>query len=211
MKRLAIIASGELGMQIAHLASLGSDYTVVGFFDDTEPTGAVKNGYTILGPSEAIENAYANGDFDHLIIGIGYKHLTRRKELFEKYKDKIPYANIIHPTCYIDPTARLGEGIVMYPGCIIDKEVALSDNVLLNLGICVAHNTSIGPHSFLAPRVQIAGASSIGECAYLGIGTTVIDNLVICDNVHTGAATVIVKSINNPGLYIGSPAKFHRA
>lgn len=210
MKRLAIIASGELGMQVAHWASAERAYEVVGFFDDVEPLGTPKNGYKILGTSDDIDHLFRQGAFDCLMIGIGYKHLARRKELFEKYKGRIPFANIIHSTCYVDPTAQLGEGILMYPGCIIDKKVFISDNVLLNIGVTVCHDSHIGAHSFLSPDVSIAGFVHIGECANLGIRTTVIDNLNICDNVQTGGGALVVAHIEQPGLYIGSPVKLYK-
>lgn len=210
MKRLAIIASGELGMQIAHWATIEGAYEVAGFFDDVEPAGTEKCGYKILGTSEDIDHIFNQGLFDCLMIGIGYKHLARRKELFERFKGRIPFANIIHSTCYVDATAQLGQGILMYPGCIIDKKVFISDNVLLNIGATVCHDSHIGAHSFLSPGVSIAGFVHIGECANLGIRTTVIDNLNICDNVQTGGSALIVAHIEQPGLYIGSPAKLYK-
>lgn len=210
MKRLAIIASGELGMQVAHWATLDGAYEVVGFFDDIEAIGTIKGGYKILGKSDDIDQVFQQGVFDYLMIGIGYKHLQRRKELFERYKGRIPFANIIHSSSYIDPTATLGEGILIYPGCIIDKKVFISDNVLLNIGVTVCHDSIVGAHSFLSPGVCLAGFTRLGQCANLGIRTTVIDNLTICDNVQTGGGALIVAHIDQPGLYIGSPAKFHR-
>lgn len=210
MKRLAIIASGELGMQVAHWATVEGSYEIAGFFDDTEPAGTEKNGYRILGSSDNIDAQYTQGGFDCLMLGIGYRYLQRRKELFERYKGRIPFANIIHSSSYVDPTAQLGEGILIYPGCIIDKKVFISDNVLLNIGVTICHDSRMGAHSFISPCVSIAGFVSIGECANLGIRTTVIDNLSICDNVQTGGGALVVAPIEAPGLYIGSPAKLYK-
>ncbi|MBS1625088.1 MAG: acetyltransferase [Bacteroidetes bacterium] len=210
MKRLAIIASGELGMQVAHWAAMDGGYIIAGFFDDVELAGTDKNGYKILGGTDDIDQSFGRGDFDCLMIGIGYKHLDRRRELFSRFKGRIPFANIIHSTCYIDATAQLGEGILIYPGCIIDKKVFISDNVLLNIGVTICHDSYIGAHSFLSPGVTIAGFVRIGECANLGIRTTIIDNLNICDNVQTGGGALIVSNLEQPGLYIGSPVKLYK-
>ena len=49
--------------------------------------------------------AFRNGNFDKLTIGIGYKHREARKEFFEKFKGSIPFGNVIHPSVYMDDTA----------------------------------------------------------------------------------------------------------
>ena len=73
MKKLAIIGSGDLGIQIAHYASSNMGYKVVGFFDDYAKKGSVVNGISVLGKLSEIKTIYSNSVFDEIVIGIGYK------------------------------------------------------------------------------------------------------------------------------------------
>jgi sugar O-acyltransferase (sialic acid O-acetyltransferase NeuD family) len=208
-KTLAIIGSGHLGQQIAHYAIADNQYEKVVFFDDfsNEP---YSNGIKILGNSDAIEMEFENQSFDEILIGIGYKHLKVRKQLFERFIEKIPFGKIIHSTSWVDKTALIKEGCVIYPCCCIDAQVVVGQNTLLNISCSVAHDTQIGKHSFLSPRVALAGFVAINEMCILGINATVIDNITIVSNTQIGGGAVVIKDIEDSGLYVGNPTRFIR-
>jgi sugar O-acyltransferase (sialic acid O-acetyltransferase NeuD family) len=210
MKKLAIIGSGDLGAQIAHHAVNNKTYQVVGFFDDYAEKGSTKHGYPVLGVLDDVEASFLAGNFDCLMIGIGYKHLVKKGEIYNRFKDIIPFGSVIDSSCVVDPTAQIGEGSILYPGCIIDKHARILPNSLLNLGCIISHDSEIGSHSFLSPACKIAGFVKVGSCVNLGIGTIVIDNLHIADYVRTGGGAVVTKNLDQPGLYVGVPAVFKK-
>jgi sugar O-acyltransferase (sialic acid O-acetyltransferase NeuD family) len=207
MKKLAIIGSGDLGQQIAHHALIDRHYKPIGFFDDWAKKGDIKHSLPVLGKTENVHHAFEEGLFDVLMIGIGYKHIQKRKELFELFKGKIPFANIIHSSCYVDESVEYGEGNFIYPGCVLDMKVKLRDNIILNVGCTIAHDTAIDKHCIFAPAVKVAGFVEIGECVNLGIGTVVIDNLKISPYIKSGAGAIVTKNLDIAGLYVGVPAK----
>ncbi len=207
MKKLAIIGSGDLGYHIAYHAQTAGLYEVVGFFNDYKSIGEDAHGHEILGGKDDIQNTFDQGGFDVLMVGIGYKHFAFRKSIFEQFKGKIPFAKVIHPSAYIDPSASIGEGAFIYPNCTLDMNVKLGDNVLLNTSVTIAHDSTVGDHSFLSPGVCLAGFVSVGKGCNIGINTTVIDNISIAEGTQTGGGTVIIKNIEQPGLYVGNPAR----
>ncbi|MFC3160367.1 sugar O-acyltransferase, sialic acid O-acetyltransferase NeuD family [Chryseobacterium arachidis] len=206
MKTLAIIGSGELGMQIANFAVQDNHYQKVVFFDDFEHN-TEKNGYQVLGATDKINQAFEEKKFDELMIGIGYNHLEKRKEIYLQFKNDIPFGNMIHSTTIKDITSKIMPGTVIYPGTILDKNVVISENCLLNLGCVIAHDSTIGDHSFLAPAVKIAGFVTVGEKCFLGINSTIIDNKKITNDVKLGGGSTVTKDIDEPGTYVGSPAR----
>ena len=210
MQRLAIIGAGDLGAQIAHHANSSELYKPVGFFDDSLPVDTIKHGFPILGRTDTVKKLFEEDLFDVLMIGLGYKHFQLREQLYNNFIDSIPFATIIHRSCYVDETCKIGEGTIVYPGCILDTNVVIEQNVLLNIGCNVAHDTVIGKHSFLSPAVKIAGFVKIGEKVSLGINTTVIDNITISNNIRTGGGAVVTKNLEQPGLYVGLPAQFKK-
>ena len=210
MKTLAIIGSGHLGQQLAHYAIADGHYAKVVFFDDVS-TEKYSNGFEILGTSETIESHFKEKCFDEILIGIGYKHLAVRKNLFEKFSGKIPFGKIVHSSVWMDPTAEIKSGSVIYPGCIIDAHSVVSENTILNIGCAIAHDTTIGKHCFLSPRVAIAGFVNIGETCILGINCTIIDNISMVAGTQIGGGAVVIKNIEERGLYVGNPLRFIRS
>jgi len=208
-KILAIIGAGDLGRQIAYHAINDNHFNTIVFFDDFNQNKLV-DGCKILGKTENILDFYKKGFFTHLIIGVGYKHMKERSNLFEKFKDEMPFANIIHSSCIIDSSVKLGKGIIIYPGSVIDANVVLGDNILINIGCVIAHDTSIESNCFLSPSVNLAGFVNVGQKSILGINCTVIDNINIHSNTQIGAGSVVIKNINKNGLYVGSPVRFVR-
>ncbi|SKB51024.1 acetyltransferase [Maribacter arcticus] len=210
MKTLGIIGAGQLGQQIAHFAISDNHYGTIVFFDDFTNENII-NGFTVLGKTKDVENEYKRNNFDELIIAIGYKHMSVRKNFFERFKNIIPFGKIIHSTTFIDSTSQIGKGVIIYPGCIIDANVMVEDNILVNIGVVISHDSIVGAHSFLSPRVAIAGFSTIGQCCILGINSTIIDNIEIKENIKLGAGAVVIKNLNESGLYVGNPVRFIRA
>ncbi|MBE6578286.1 MAG: hypothetical protein E7651_00590 [Ruminococcaceae bacterium] len=52
-----------------------------------------------------------------------------------------------------------------------------------------------------------SGTVSIGENTWIGAGATVVNNVDICPDCLIGAGAVVVKTIREPGKYIGVPAR----
>lgn len=210
MKKVAIIGAGDLGRQLSILAPQTGNYVPVGFYDDFAQAGQKRHALPVLGTLSQISADFAAHTFDALIMGIGYAHFEFRKNTFESLSKKIPFATLIHPSCVIDSSAKIGEGAVLYGGCIVSMGAEIKENALLYDGCVVAHDSVVGKHSILSPRVTLSGFSCIGECVNLGTGTILVDRIQITDHARTGAGAVVVKSINLPGLYLGCPAKLHQ-
>jgi sugar O-acyltransferase (sialic acid O-acetyltransferase NeuD family) len=210
MKRLAIIGSGDLGQLIAHHASNDKQYEVMGFFDDYRQKGDKTGNVHVLGKIADVINCFEKKMFDEIMIGIGYKHISFRKKVFEELKGHVPYGRVIHSSSYVDSSCSIGEGVFILPGCVLDLNVHLKENVLLNTACVIAHDSKVEAHTFLSPAVKVAGFVKIGECCNIGINTTIIDNISIASGVQTGGGTVVKENLESPGLYVGNPSRFIR-
>lgn len=208
MKKIAIIGAGELGIQLGILILENTEFEIAGFIDDFHEIGKIVfENYKVIAKISEIESLYEESVFDGLIIGIGYNHMNVRKLLFEKYSNKIPFETIIHKSSIISPRAKIGKGVVLYAGCIIDKNVVIENNVLINLKTVISHDSRIGSHSYLAPGVTISGFVNIGECNFIGTSAVIKDNLTICSENIIGIGSLIVKNIEQKGVYFGNPVK----
>jgi sugar O-acyltransferase (sialic acid O-acetyltransferase NeuD family) len=207
MIKLAIIGSGDLAQLIIHYATLDGQFDIIGIFDDFTDVGQEISKVKVIGTVKDIIPFYEKGVFEQLIVAVGYSRLEYRASIFNRFSSKIKFANIIHSSCIIDPSAKIGQGVFLLPCCILDKGVVIEDNVLLNIGCTIAHNSTIKAHSFLGPCVNVAGFSTIGAGCNIGINTTIIDNINIISGGKTGAGAVVIDNITKKGLYVGVPAK----
>jgi sugar O-acyltransferase (sialic acid O-acetyltransferase NeuD family) len=205
-KRIAFIGSGEMARHLAHYVVEDKQYEVAGFFDDFVEVGTIINGYPIIGKLDNIEIEYKNKRFDGLISAIGYTRMQYRKEVFERFEKNVPFTTFIHSSCFVDPTAQIGQGVVVFPNSLLYFNAKIEDNVFIQVGSYVT-DSIVKKHTLVSATVSIAGRSVIGECCNLGISTTIIDSITLCNNVFTGAGTVVIKNITEPGTYVGVPAR----
>jgi len=207
MKRVAIIGSGDLARLVVHNINIIGNQNVIGIYDDFVDIGTNISGLLVIGRLDEVLEDYQNNKFDFLFIAVGYSRMNYRAETFNRFKSIIPFTNVIHKSCIIDPSVKLGEGVFLFSGVLLDQNVVIKDNVLLNVGVTIAHDSQIGEHCFFGPRVNLAGFVKIDKMGYFGINSTVIDNINVCPSVKVGAGAVITKNIEVEGLYVGVPAK----
>ncbi len=87
-------------------------------------------------------------------------------------------------------------------GAIDDTVVA--DNVIIDNLCQIAHNVKIGYGTAIAGQTTIAGSVTIGKYCIIG-GTSIINgHIEICDGVTLTGNTVVMRTIEQPGIYSSS-------
>ncbi|HUS80170.1 MAG TPA: UDP-3-O-(3-hydroxymyristoyl)glucosamine N-acyltransferase, partial [Armatimonadota bacterium] len=77
-------------------------------------------------------------------------------------------------------------------------------------GVHVAHNVVIGRNCLLCGQVGVAGSVKIGDNVVMGGQVGIKDHVEIGANVILAAGAKVMGSIDQPGIYSGSPARNHR-
>lgn len=208
--KLLVVGAGDLGKTLAYHIDNDTTDDVVGFLDDTLIVGSIVQGKKVVGKIDDAQLLFNQGIADQFVIAIGYKHFDFRAEVFKNMKNIAPIYKFIHSSSYVDASTKIGEGVLVFPGCIIDMGCILEDNVLLNTGVVIAHDSIVKKHSFVAPSVTISGFSEIGEKCFIGTNATVVDKVKIGNSIQIGAASLVLKSIEKKGLYIGSPVELKK-
>ena len=92
--------------------------------------------------------------------------------------------------------------------------------------IMASNHIAIGSDCMIAPNVYIVDSNHgfeenkpfnlqpnvvksvrLGNNIWLGAGVVVLPGVSICDNVIVGAGSVVTRSLLDPGIYYGTPAK----
>jgi UDP-N-acetylbacillosamine N-acetyltransferase len=113
----------------------------------------------------------------------------------------------------ISPTATIGSEAGISAGCFIGHHAhvgplsTIGTACIINTGAIVDHECKIGDYTHVSVNSSVAGRCHVGSFVFLGAGATVIDKVCIADSITVGAGGVVVKSLVEPGTYIGAPAR----
>ncbi|WP_303905373.1 UDP-3-O-(3-hydroxymyristoyl)glucosamine N-acyltransferase [Thiohalomonas denitrificans] len=108
-------------------------------------------------------------------------------------------------------------------GVIIDNDVEIGANATVDRGrflstrvgrgtkidnfVHVAHNVQVGEHCLLVSHVAIAGSTKLGNHVTLAGQVGLVHHIDIADGVTVLGQSMVTKSINEKGVWAGSPAQ----
>ena len=102
---------------------------------------------------------------------------------------------------------RIGNDVEIGANCCIDRgaldDTVIEEGVKLDNLIQIGHNVQVGAHTAMAGCVGVAGSARIGAHCTVGGGAIVLGHLTLADHVHISAASVVMRSILQPGQYSG--------
>ena len=207
MKDLYIIGAGGFGREVAWLVErineVNPTWNLKGFIDDNESLwGNVEGDYPVLGGCEYLKSL---GDV-YAVCAVGSAKV--RKIIIGRIKESnVKFATLIDPSVLVSKRVEIGEGSIICAGTIITVDIRIGNHVIINLDCTIGHDVDIEDFVTIYPSVNVSGNVLIGQCTELGTGTQIIQGKTITANSIVGAGAVVVKNIEEPGTYVGSPAK----
>lgn len=151
-----------------------------------------------------------------------------RQLLMNNIRPYLATAPQIDVSCYIDPTAVvigetvLAQNVSVWPFAVIRADVnhihiGQNSNIQDHAMLHVSHKTAskpegspliIGENCTIGHRVTLHGCT-IGHRVLVGMGSVVLDDAVIEDEVMIGAGSLVPprKRLVSGYLYVGSPVK----
>jgi len=149
-----------------------------------------------------------------------------------------PKENVISLLSFIDPTAVIGvpgnnimkrsDGRIInmkHMGNVVIEDYAevqalsvvhrsvfgstiIKKNAQVFAKVNIGHNCIIGESTIVCPGTLLGGGTKVGKNCYIWQGVITRSNVSICDNVIIGAGSLVLSDITEPGVYVGSPAKY---
>ncbi len=102
---------------------------------------------------------------------------------------------------------RIGDDVEIGANSCVDRgaleDTVIEEGVKIDNLVQIGHNVHIGAHSALAGCAGVAGSAHIGKACTVGGGAVVLGHLTLADGVHISAASVVMRSIAQPGQYSG--------
>ena len=102
---------------------------------------------------------------------------------------------------------RIGDDVEIGANTCIDRgalgDTVIEDGVKLDNLVQIGHNVRVGRHTAMAGCAGVAGSAPIGAHCTVGGGAIVLGHLTLADGVNVSAASVVTRSIHQPGHYTG--------
>jgi sugar O-acyltransferase (sialic acid O-acetyltransferase NeuD family) len=131
-----------------------------------------------------------------------------REEVVNRLPIETKYFTFIHPSVIIlGNNVEIGNGSIICAGTIITTNCKIGKHTHLNLMTTIGHDCVIGNFFTTAPGVKISGNCNIDKCVYVGTNASIKQKINICDYTTIGLNAGVVKHIEEPGTYVGTPAK----
>ncbi len=200
--KVGFIGFGALGDQVSRMVIEQRSPQEIFVFDDGK-AGGMQNAFAL----EAYrEDRFADLEF---YVCLGYRHLGIKVRIINELEERgYRCPALIHPSTYVNPSARIGSGTMIYPLCNVDKEVYLGRGVLLNNTVTISHNCTIGDGCYLSPGVTVSGHVDIGPECFVGTSAALANDIRIAARTTIGIATAVTRDIESPGRsVIGNPMR----
>jgi len=203
MTSLLIIGAGGHGKVVAETAEAMGAWEKIAFLDDRFEAlnGSLRWPVSgSFGDAETLQPEYADA-----VVAVGGAS-TRLTLLEQLSHEKFYLPSLIHPTAWVSPSARLGEGCVVFAQAAVNADAHIGRGVIINTGATVDHDCMIGDGVHICPGAHLAGEVHIGHASWIGIGASVIQQIRIGAGVTVGAGAVVVDDVRDGVIVAGVPA-----
>ena len=200
---LFIYGAGGHSKVVAEAAIDLNDVSKIYFIDDNAQNQDFieKNlNFSLITEAEIpnnLDNAYA-------IVGIGDNQV---RQDVAKRCSSIPFISIASSHAIISGSSEISVGSFIASGAIINANTFVGDHTIINTGSVIEHDCRIGKFCHIGPSASISGGVKLGSNIFIGGGAYINPNISICNNVILGSGSLVLQDIDEPGTYVGSPAK----
>jgi sugar O-acyltransferase (sialic acid O-acetyltransferase NeuD family) len=115
--------------------------------------------------------------------------------------------NLISKKSSFPSSKNIGWGNIILDYSIIEPYSIIGEGNLINTHVGIHHDVRIGEFNEVSPGSKILGSASIGDRCRVGTNAVILPKIKICSDVIIGAGAVVTKNIDEPGTYIGIPAR----
>jgi sugar O-acyltransferase (sialic acid O-acetyltransferase NeuD family) len=173
--------------------------------------GMIINNIPVISEDDAITKfAHSTEYLVNVFVSVGSPNL--KEKIVNNIIDlkNFQFPTIIHPNVSFDKRTervKFGQGVIICSKNVLTTDIEIGSFVHVNLSCTIGHDSMIGAFSTISPGVNISGNVNLKKSTFVGTNATILENVSVVSNVIIGAGAVVSKSLNEPGTYVGVPAK----
>jgi sugar O-acyltransferase (sialic acid O-acetyltransferase NeuD family) len=130
-----------------------------------------------------------------------------RYDVIQKLPKDTQFFTFIHPTALLMGDVEIGEGSFVGAYSILTTNIKIGKHAILNRGNQIGHDCEIGNYFSAMPGAIVSGNVKIHDLVYMGNNSSIREKLSIHSLSTIGMNSAVVKHIEEPGIYVGCPAK----
>ena len=130
-----------------------------------------------------------------------------RFDIVQRLPADTKYFTWVHPTAQIMGSVEIGAGSFIGANSILTTNIKIGKHAILNRGNQIGHDSEIGDYFSAMPGAIVSGNVKIYDCVYMGNNSSIKEKISIHSLVTIGMNCAVVKNIQEPGTYVGVPAK----
>ncbi len=187
MTTLNIYGNGGHSRVVQQLAR--HKYNKINIFDENNQSEEVVGNF-----EEMINYNNLNNCDNFIALGDNEIREQKLKTLIDK---NIKVTSLIDNGALLANNIEIGKGSIVMPGCIINSNTKIGVGCIINTGSLIDHDCKLNDYVHISPGCKLGGTIVIGRLSWIGIGTTIINNISIGDNVKIAAGSTIYKDIRD--------------
>ncbi|MBK7627808.1 MAG: acetyltransferase [Bacteroidales bacterium] len=207
MESIILIGGGGHCISCIDVLRLENKYEIAGILDTFEKGGTEMLGIKVIGTDDDIPMLAAK--YRNFLITIGQiKSPEKRVKIFElvkNYNGSLPV--IISPRAYVSASAIIEEGTIVMHDSLINARAQIGKNCIINTGALIEHEAIVGDNCHISTQSVINGQVIVGNNSFVGSNSVIANNISLPENIIVAAGACILKNPDEPGLYIGNPAR----
>jgi sugar O-acyltransferase (sialic acid O-acetyltransferase NeuD family) len=207
MKDIVIVGAGGLACEVMFLINeINRDkftWNILGLIANEE-SNTVQN-IKVIGDDTWLE-CYD----EPLCVAFAIGNPEIVKCLFQRFESNknLVFPNLIHPNVIGDwGNIAMGRGNIICAFTSLTTAIEMGDVNIINPHSAIAHHSKLGSFNLLLPRNCISGNVQVQDTCTIGAGATILQGVEIVSNTIIGAQSLVTKSIDIAGTYVGIPAK----
>lgn len=164
--RLVILGAGGYGKTVYDVAAQSGKYEEIFFLDDNSTDSRV------VGKCADFERYISDETEIYPAFGNNNGRLDWITRLL-KMGANVP--TLVHPTSYISPTVKIGEGTVVLPKAVVNTDTEIKRGVIVNCSAVIDHGCIIGNGVHVCLGAIVKAENKIPDCMKIEAGE-VIEN-----------------------------------
>ena len=184
-EKLLLVGAGGFGRMVAEQAIIQYDRA---FVDDGQDVDTEICGIPVVGGLADLPEL--RKEYGLLVVGIGNNQF--RAQVYEKAKAfGYAFPNIVAPSAYISPYAKLGCGCVVLQNACVQSGASVGDGVLLNAGTEIHCDAAVKDYALIYTNSVIRTGATVGSLTRKGSNVTVCNHVAVPDGADIPDCTAV--------------------
>jgi acetyltransferase EpsM len=189
---LVVYGGGGHAKVLIELVQAVGAYRLVGIVDDGLAAGTEVLGISVLGGVDQLARLFSQGVRQAVNSVGGIGHPQVRIKVFDAIaRASFTCPTLVHPTAWVEPSARLSAGVQVLAKSYISSDVQVGFGTLINAGVVVSHDCILGKVVNLSPGAMLGGGVILEDYVQVGMAATININIRVGEGARIGNGATV--------------------